>query len=536
MRSREGRWRAVGLAAIAGLATTGPPAASQGDPARAGAGATLDAVEIRRENVFDQAETSNWLARAANSVHIVTREWVIARELLIRPGEPFDSVTAAETERNLRKLGIFRDVSIDSVRSDSGLVARVTTHDAWTTQINTSFKAGGDQITWGVGLTEKNLLGAQFKATVRYTSDPDRSTIRFGASLPRLWWNELGITALYDELSDGRHARLLADAPFTSLSDRRAISFDLQYNDGDVLRFFEGESEASDTLRHLMTKAIVAHGWAPRASPEGYLRVHTTLQFRREDFAPLPVEPLERSMFGEVEVSIEASRSRFTVVRGYQNLGGPEDIDLSSTMRVGVWLAPSAWGYERTGIGPVLTLQTGRRFPLGFVKAMLRGSALFNRTGLDSGSVTTGVVLALQPAARHSIVLNGDVGWQDDPYPGEEFDLGLDFGPRGFPLHAFTGDRAFFTTGEYRWVAATDLYGLAAIGLAVFADYGGAWYAGSPRRTGADAGVGLRFGSIRSSSGKAATRVDLAHRFANDVLDDEWVIAVGTGFPFTIGR
>jgi hypothetical protein len=44
--------------------------------------------------------------------------------------------------------------------------------------------------------------------------------------------------------------------------------------------------------------------------------------------------------------------------------------------------------------------------------------------------------------------------------------------------------------------------------------------------------VGLRFGSIRSSSGKPAGRVDLVRRFAADGFDDEWVLAVGTGFPF----
>jgi hypothetical protein len=34
-------------------------------------------------------------------------------------------------------------------------------------------------------------------------------------------------------------------------------------------------------------------------------------------------------------------------------------------------------------------------------------------------------------------------------YPIEEFDLGLTFSPRANPIHAFTGDRAFFTSAEY---------------------------------------------------------------------------------------
>ena len=110
--------------------------------------------------------------------------------------------------------------------------------------------------------------------------------------------------------------------------------------------------------------------------------------------------------------------------------------------------------------------------------------------GLDSGSVAGQAVLALLPVPRHTAVFNAQGGMQKNPYPGEEFDLGLTFGPACFPAHAFTGDRAFFTTVEYRWVASAGSIQVAGVGLAGFADYGGAWYSGSDVRTGADAGVG----------------------------------------------
>jgi outer membrane translocation and assembly module TamA len=76
-----------------------------------------------------------------------------------------------------------------------------------------------------------------------------------------------------------------------------------------------------------------------------------------------------------------------------------------------------------------------------------------------------------------------------------------------------------------------DLWGQAGIGLAGFVDYGGAWYSGSPRRTGWDAGVGLRLGASRSTD-VPALRFDLAHRFANDVDSAGWVITIGKGFGF----
>jgi hemolysin activation/secretion protein len=130
-------------------------------------------------------------------------------------------------------------------------------------------------------------------------------------------------------------------------------------------------------------------------------------------------------------------------------------------------------------------------------------------------------------------VLHAAAGWQQRAAPGAEFDLGLGIGPRAFRQHAFTGDRAFFTSAEYRWTATNDFLKLTAIGLAGFADYGGAWYHGEPRRTGWDAGIGLRFGPTRATDIQSS-RVDLAYRARNDVQPGGWVLVVGKGFVFSM--
>jgi hypothetical protein len=488
-------------------------------------------VRLQRENVFDESENAYWLARVANSLHIVTRDYVVRRELLIPEGAPFDSAAADETARNLRKLGIFRDVTVDTTRTDSGLVQHVTTHDSWSTQVYVSFKSTGDQITWGAGVTEKNLLGSHIKASFRYTDDPDRSTSQFSASVPRVW-KRLGFDGSYEELSDGKTGRFTASSPFTAIMTPQSATLEFLYNDKDVLRFFGGEEVASDTVRRLLTKGTLNAAWATRASPNGFVRLGSSLQARRDDFSDSTIADADRSVFGELGLNVEASSTRFKVIKGYKTLTGNEDIDLSTTVRGELWVAPNVWGYDRFGVGPGVTIHVGKLVPNGFTLFDLRASSLFTHKGLDSGSVVGKAVLALHPADRHSVVVNLNGGMQKNPYPGEEFDLGLTYGPRGFPAHAFTGDRGFFTTAEYRWVAIPEVFKLFGIGLATFVDYGGAWYSGSPTRTGTDAGVGLRIGSIRSSSGKGATRIDLVHRFANDVLPSKWLIAIGSGFPF----
>ena len=503
-------------------------------PARAAGATTVSTVQVRREDVFDESDSASWIARGANLLHVVTKPHIVRRELLIREGQPYDSVTAAETARNLRKLGIFREVSVDSVQTSDGLVERVTTRDSWTTQPYVSFKSTGDQITWGVGITEKNLLGYHTKVSLRYTSDPDRSTTNFEVNVPRVLWNRVGFTGVANALSDGRTARATISAPFPSLSSRGSITLDLRSNDEDVLRFFQGESEASDTARHTLSKGNLNGAWATRASPLGFVRFGGAIQLRHEDYAKKD-NPVENpSFFGEFEISADLLRSNFLVAREFRSLGPEEDVDLSPTLHAGVWFAPKGWGYERGGIGPNLTGHAGWSIPYGFTTFDARGSGLFTSKGLDSGSVATQVTVALRPAPRHSLIANVSGGMQKNGYPGEEFDLGFSFGPRAYPVHAFTGDRAFFTMAEYRWVAFPDVLnlGLLTLGVAAFADYGGAWYDGSPRRTGKDWGVGLRFGGLRSASGKGATRIDVARRYANDAVTSQWVIAIGSGFAF----
>ena len=123
------------------------------------------------------------------------------------------------------------------------------------------------------------------------------------------------------------------------------------------------------------------------------------------------------------------------------------------------------------------------------------------------------------------------MGWQDSPAPGSEFDFGLGIVPRAFRQHAFTGDRAFLTSAEYRFTLTNEAAKLAAIGLGAFVDFGGAWWHDSPRRTGWDFGLGLRLGPTRATNVKS-TRVDLAYRLKNDAQPGGWVVVVGSGFAF----
>jgi len=155
-------------------------------PASAATGDTLRGVELDRRDIFDPSERG-WVARVGNALHIQTRAATIRRELQFEPGQPYDSARIAESERNLRALGVFRRVLIDTVRTDSGLVARVVTKDGWSTKADWRFRSTGGEIAYTIGLVEDNLLGTASSASVRYRKNPDRTSVTLGFRRPRLF-------------------------------------------------------------------------------------------------------------------------------------------------------------------------------------------------------------------------------------------------------------------------------------------------------------------------------------------------------------
>ena len=67
------------------------------------AGLRFGKIEVEVTNVFDADQPGQdvWYARAANHIHIPTREWVIRQLLLIAPGE---QVTARRVYQATRRL------------------------------------------------------------------------------------------------------------------------------------------------------------------------------------------------------------------------------------------------------------------------------------------------------------------------------------------------------------------------------------------------------------------------------------------------
>lgn len=487
-------------------------------------------VEIVREPIFDARQ--GMLARLGNAVHVRTREFVVRRELLLRPGDPFDSLRLAETARNLRATGVFRRALVDTVSSPDGPVLRVLTRDGWSLRPTASLTTSSGQSAYTVGLADENFLGLAATLSALYRSTPDRTSLTLGYRQPRAFAGRIGVSAAADLRSDGTSVGASVGQPFFTFASRRAWDLGASDFDGDVLRFRDGNAVPFERLRRRYAIARGNAEVAPLASPRGYLRVGLTGQLRRDDFvpAPAPATGFPRTTTALLGVTASAEAARFLVLRNVRSFLREEDVAIGPSLRVSALASPRAFGYPNDGLGLAAAARLGTRVPGGYAALVASANGRF-AGGLDSGRVTLASTLVLQPAPRHALLGGAQAGWQKRPVPGEEFDLGLGAGLRAFPLHAFTGDRFVLAGAEYRWTASDDAFGLLGLGLAAFGTWGGAWYADEARRTGTEVGVGLRWGFTRGTD-PTVRRVDLVRRLGRDGAPGAWSVVVGEGFAF----
>ncbi|MBI2072341.1 MAG: hypothetical protein HYT81_04770 [Gemmatimonadetes bacterium] len=482
----------------------------------------IDTIVVITHDVFDAAEARRNTAFAiANAIRFKTRPQIVRRELLFRAGQPYDSARVAETARNLRRLGLFRDVTIDTTRLDGRLAAVVETRDGWTTELQLNGRSTGGEFTWSVGLEERNFLGVAAAVGTQYRHDADRTAWTLLTRWNRVLASRLLVAGSYDDRSDGRLGGWAVGFPFRAFGDRSALEWTGEAGRHRVLQFRDGDSVNAVQRRALRLR--MSGALAPYTAGDGYVRTGLVAQMKREAYVRSAdtLLPVPDSVSGTVGLQLDWRRARFEVVTHYNGFAREEDIDLSTRIRLAAWAAPAGFGYQRSGVGPELEAQTGTALGRTFVRLELQANGLFTTDGVDSARVWSGLTVASRIAPRHATVLHVEAGVRRGLPPGAEFDLGHGLGPRAFDSHAFTGTRSVWGTLEHRWFAVDEVLHLLGIGVAGFLDFGGAWYADQPARAGGDVGIGLRLGATRAT-GANVGRFDLAYRFG-----DEWSIADG---------
>ncbi|MHC4781239.1 MAG: hypothetical protein ACYTFG_21910, partial [Planctomycetota bacterium] len=152
----------------------------------------IDNWDIFDLTVLDPGAKIRWFYRAANAVHIRTREDFIRKELLFRSGDCFDPLLLEESERLLRSYSFIGESDVFSVPKPGGdHDVVVYTRDDWTTKVNLGFRIDEGVQIEGLELSEENLLGMGMLARVFFKKAMETQDLGMEFQAPRLFGSRM---------------------------------------------------------------------------------------------------------------------------------------------------------------------------------------------------------------------------------------------------------------------------------------------------------------------------------------------------------
>jgi hypothetical protein len=504
-------------------------------------GAVIGEVVIRAREIFDPEAPGedNAIFRAANALHVRTRDEVIRRHLLFAPGDLYSRRLVDESERILRSTGYLYEAQIRPVRYESGRVdLEVATRDVWTLQLGLSLGRGGGENAFGFGIQDSNFFGTGKDLTVQRSSDVDRTETLFRYRDPALLGTRGRLALAYSDNSDGNEAGIALERPFYSLDTRWAMG--ASASDAERVESMYEAGEIASQFRRFARRLEVHGGHSAGVASGRSTRLLYGYSFQEDRFepvagAPPPAEfPVDR-VLSYPWIGFEQIHDRFIEVRDFDRLDRTEDLNLGRVVRARL-------GYSATALGgdvnqALFSAGLTQGFSLGIgqilqVEADLEGRWAERPENTIAGG---GFRYDRRIWGGHvfHVAFRADAATRLDP--DRQLLLGGDSGLRGYPLRYAEGDRRMLLTVEQRFYSSLHLFRLIHVGGAVFYDAGNAWYAGDPaaRDQGLlqDVGIGLRLSSSRSSAG-SMLKLDLA--FPIDppagVRSPQFVVSGGSTF------
>jgi hypothetical protein len=490
-------------------------------------GAVIGEIWIEVTDVFDTSDPkeNNKIFRFANRLHIRTRDHVIRRELLFKPGEPYSARKLEESERMLRASRLFYDARVYPAKYEDGRVdVQVIVRDVWTLIAGFSFGRGGGENAIRVGLEDSNFLGFGKDIGIQWNKDVDRTSVLYRYRDPNLAGTRLNLNLWYQDNSDGFLKQIDFGRPFFSLDARFAGGFGaMTWERTDPLYDL---GEITSEFRHEEDYLEIRGGLSPGLVGRNVDRWSFGLTYARDRFEPIEGATTPGSLPADrllvyPWVGFSLLQERYAKMQNVDKIHRTEDINFATEIQARLGWSNTAFGADRNrAIVSALFTTTVAPGPRQILIAEVHGSGRFGSDGgenlLSGGSVR----YFLPNFAMHQFYVMLTVDAAHNLDRENQLLLGGDNGLRGYPLRYQDGNRRFLLTVEQRFYTRWHVLRLVRVGAAIFFDAGAAWFAGredDPTELGLlrDVGFGLRLSSTRSSRG-SMLHLDLAFPLDGD--------------------
>lgn len=475
-------------------------------------GATIGKITFHVGDVFDLSnpKENKGLFRLANSIHVNTRDHVIADQLLFKRGDLYSPDVLSESERILRSNVYLYDAVIRPIRYDNNQVdIEVKTRDVWTLTGGINYSRKGQEDSYGFEIEEKNFIGLGKTVKVRRNADEFRTENEFEYHDPFMGHNRFQMTIGYSDNSDGRVKAFELKRPFYSLDTRWAMDLgaktytrrEVIYENGEIAERFVQEDKRYN----------ISAGYS-RGSKKHYAarwRIGYTMEENRfsaydatEDTQQIP---LDRNL-SYPWIKYDGIFSDYIKTERVNQINRTEDINLGDVYSIKLGWSDESFGADRNALIFSVDYHSANRT---FSKQMLLTEV--KTSGRLGKNFSENMLIKSQaryfyPVFENQVFyteLNIDAGHNLDR--DNQLLLGGESGLRGYPARIQNGNRRLLFKMEHRFYTDLHVLQLFYVAGAAFFDIGRAWTPGvDPEQHSGylkDVGIGLRFASSRSGRG-----------------------------------
>jgi hypothetical protein len=486
-------------------------------------GAVIGSITIHAASIFDKEDPkeNTKILRAADKLHVTTRESVVRRQLTFSTGDRYSRAALEESERALRHNGYLYDATIRPVYYDGQHVDIVVkTRDVWTLRPQLGFHRSGGANAIHFGIHDANFLGLGKSVSIERTNNVDRTETGIGYIDPAFARTHMQVEVGYSNNSDGSASVLGFERPFWRREEPWAMGVrgenKLQTDSLWAL------GEITDQFQEQRLFAQAFYGERLPSPTTSIYRLISGFTYERSTFVPLPLSAATTSLPADRTLSypwvgLSISRDAYVSAHDMDKLGRTEDFNLGREFTVKFGVAATAFGSTENAGMVELGWQSGFSPGNGQIVTMdATATGRITSEGVQNGMFTT-IARYYHRDNDHFLFYMGLRGSAVVHLDGEkQLLLGGDNGLRGYPLRYATGDKSLLLTLEERFYIDREFFHVLRIGAAVFADVGKAWgempspaaHLGELK----DIGIGLRFGQTRSAHA-GMVRIDVAVPF-----------------------
>jgi hypothetical protein len=481
-------------------------------------GKRVESIEIV---VLDPIEPRDPAPSFLNEIHITTRRYVIAREVLLHRGDPYRQTLVDETARNLRKLPQLSIVLCTALRGSSPDAVRVlvVTKDVWSLFVDFDFSiAGGRFEQLILKPREMNVAGRHTTAFARFVLEPAAYSLGAGYIVPRIEGRRLALA--FDANLMVNRARGEPEGSFGSVSVSRPL-----FSTQTEWAFVSGVSWRDEVFRKYTNAEVATIDGVPWSyrSRVFYDQAAATRSFGWRNKSDLTLgvelanrayesrEPAVRAVMplGERRIGPffqwNAYTNTFVRTLDIETLGLQEDVRLGPELVVRAYPVLHALGATRTFVGLSAALQVTLPLGDGFARASLTSVTETERERLTDASIEGALRVVSPRLGFGRLLFDATVLDRYRNYLHAISFLGGEGRMRGYPTRYLSGSDVVAMNLELR----TRPIELASVqvGASAFYDVGDAFDGLSDLHPRHSAGVGLRL--VLPQIDRSVVRVDV---------------------------